>query len=314
MNDRKRQYIKLLTNTLYDVQAVRKAIDNRIGAFVRSNDVSAENMADELKESLSDLSHQMEMNIEKQIGRAVQSMPITKWLKLVRGIGPRLSGSLIGMLEDIGRFDTVAKLWAYCGMDVIPVCQVCSKICLQDKNKHRFLSRQTDRRWQTHLLQNNGEEEDSKARQKLLATEELFKETVYKESLKKLCQCDEPEPKDVAPKRQYFKGLLLTHNPFLRMTCWKVAGQFVRQGKFYRTYYETQKEFYTNRDGDKISKLHVENRARRATSKLFLSHLWEMWRKSEGLEAGQIYLQYKLGDDFDKYHTYINPPYFDIYG
>lgn len=143
--------------------------------------------------------------------------------------------------------------------------------------------------------------------------EEVWKRDSYLENQKKLCHCDNPEIKMVAPKRMYFKGLLLTHNPFLKATCWKIAGQFVRQGKFYRTYYDQQKAYYLKRDGDTLSLGHIENRARRAVAKLFLSHLWEMWRKSLGMPAGKIYLQHKLGDDFDKYHTYIDPPYVDLF-
>lgn len=144
-------------------------------------------------------------------------------------------------------------------------------------------------------------------------TEEDFKRKAYVESEKKLCQCDEPVIVGRAPKRMYFKGLLLTHSPFMKMTCFKIAGQFVRQGKFYRTIYEQKKEYYTRRDSDSITPLHIENRARRATVKLFLSHLWWMWRKSEGLEVGEIYLQHALGEEFAKRHTLIEPPYSDIF-
>lgn len=325
MNERQQQYIKLLTNTMYDIQALRKALDNRIFAFSAEGDTSHKRMSVELKEELSGLAHAMEDAIEKRIGRAVEVAPIMRWLKLVKGIGPRYAGSLIGMLERIDRFETISALWSYCGMEVITICTECERIHLTGDEKGKFLRRQAERRFETHQLQEQvftrkevvtltlnspGLTEEQR---ELLESSEDWQFEQYKKSEAKLCKCDEPVIGYVAPKRQYFSGLLLTHNPFLKMTCWKISGQFVKQGKFYRAIYESKKEFYTGRDGGKLTKLHIENRARRAMVKLFLSHLWEMWRKADGLPAGEIYLQYRLGDEFAKHHTLITPPYSNIF-
>jgi hypothetical protein len=38
-----------------------------------------------------------------------------------------------------------------------------------------------------------------------------------------------------------------------------------------------------------------------------------MWRRSKGLQGGMIYLQYKLGEEFAKHHTLIEPPYGDTF-
>ena len=53
--------------------------------------------------------------------------------------------------------------------------------------------------------------------------------------------------------------------------------------------------------------------ARRATVKLFLSHLWMMWRRSLDLPIGKTWLQTQRGFDWDA-HTFIPPPHKDIYG
>ena len=325
MNERQQQYIKLLTNTMYDVQALRKALDNRIFAFSNHPDLSHHVMAKELKDDLSALAHEMEQVIEKRIAKAVQVAPVMRWLTLVKGIGPRYSGSLIGMLETIRRFPTVSALWSYCGMDVITICASCNKIHLTGRERHVFLDRQVKRRWAVHLLKDklftreeaitlSRENPDLSDKQReVLENYGTWTFDEYQKNDAKLCRCEEPDVKHVAPKRQYFSGLLLTHNPFLKMTCWKIAGQFVKQGKFYRTHYDQQKEFYTQRDGDTLTKGHIENRARRAMVKIFLSHLWEMWRRAEGLPSGETYLQYKLGGEFARHHTLIKPPYDSIF-
>ena len=312
MNENQRQYVKLLNSTLYDAQKLRVALFNRIDAAEREGDARQKRVAGELRDEVGGFIKDLEMAMEKRIGRAVQAAEIMKWLKAVKGIGPRYSGTLIGMVGNPP--ETVSQLWSLCGMDTIPVCdnddcvrfitvrgkkKRIQRIAYEGKDRAYFLNRQVERRYEQHLRKEEPEE----------VNEEEYKREWYLKSDKHLCQCDDPLIKIVAPQRFYFTNLLLNHNPFLKMTCWKIAGQFVRQGKFYRTTYDQYKDMYTKRDGDILTLGHIENRARRATVKLFLSHLWEMWRKSLGLEAGTIYLQYKLGADFDKYHTYIDPPY-----
>lgn len=116
-----------------------------------------------------------------------------------------------------------------------------------------------------------------------------------------------------APSRRYFGSLLLTHTPFGKTTCWKIAGQFVRQGDFYRQHYDKVKARYIERDGDTKSDGHIDNMARRATVKLFLSHFWMMWRRSLDLPIGEIWLQQQR-NWFTDGHKFIPPPHKDIYG
>jgi hypothetical protein len=303
MLERRAEYVKMLTCALYDVQKIRVMIDNRIDAFVRGGDDISEGLADDLKSRLSELANRMERNIAQDVGKAVATIPVMCWLEKVKGIGPRFSGSLVGILAPITRFENVSKLLTYCGQSVIPVCNECGRLAFGVQEKAKFLNRQAERRWEIHQLRESEE----------VADEEEFMRTAYTDSEKKLCQCDSSDVQWVAPTRKWFKGLLMNYNPFMKMTCWKISGQFVKQGKFYRTIYEQKKEYYTARDGDTISKGHIENRARRAVINLFLSHLWEMWRISEGLPAGEIYLQHRLGEEFAKHHTLIKPPHCDIY-
>lgn len=297
-----RQYVKLLTTAMYDVQKLRIMIDNRIGQFKRDSaeDESKKALADKLNATISKLANDMESNISSQLASAVEEMPIMEWLHKVKGIGPRYSGSLIGMINELP--ETVSALWKYCGMHTIDVCITCKKMYLIGDAKFKFLNHQADRRWETHLKKEEHGTYD----------ETEFKLLAYREGEKALCKCEMPEVRNIAPKAMYYKGLLLDFSPFLKSTCWKIAGQFVRQGDFYRKYYETVKEKY-QKDCPNITAGHIENRARRATAKMFLSHLWEMWRRAEGKPSGTFYLKYRLGEDFEKHHTLIEPPYSDTF-
>ena len=307
-------YVKLLTNGMYDIQEVRKAVENRITMFSKSEDEETAEVANELQVIIAKKLRDTEDSMADQIAEHVKDIPITKWLNEVRGIGPRLSGSLIGIIGDLP--DNISQLWSYCGMATIPVCESCAKlsdtksksskthkktqkIAYQGEARIIFCRKQADRRWEQHSRQ----KEDSK-----IENEEEFKEKAYNDTEAKLCQCENPVIVNVATHPRLFKGLLLTYNPFLKMTCWKISGQFVKQGSYYRKVYEQAKARYQKNES--LTKMHIENRARRYTVKLFLSHLHEMWSKSEGREVNEFY--YKQYGDFSGHH-YIPPPYNDIY-
>lgn len=307
----KRAYIKLLTTAMYDVQAVRKAVDNRIGAFSKATDEETKGMAEELNAVIAKKLHDTEDSIADSIADHVKDVPIMQWLNNISGIGPRLSGSLIGMIGELP--DTVSQLWTYCGQANIPVCETCKKTVIkkgkpvtiyrhayQGDERIKFCRTQAHRRWET----NQKKKDDALLPEK----QEEFEDEAYKATENKLCQCETPGLRNVAPDLRYFEGLLLTFNPFLKMTCWKISGQFIIQGKFYRNIYDQAKAKYLA--DESLTKIHAENRARRYVVKLFLSHLHEMWSKSEGKEVKPFY--YKEFGDFTG-HTYIDPPYKDIF-
>ena len=60
----------------------------------------------------------VEKRIVKYLHREVQAASVWPWLSSIKGIGPRLGGMLIGLI-DITRCDTVSALWRYAGLAVI---------------------------------------------------------------------------------------------------------------------------------------------------------------------------------------------------
>jgi len=224
----------------------------------------------------------MEKALERDLSQAVEDMAIMRWLKEVRGIGTRFSASLVSIIMDIGDWPVVSAVWSYFGMDTITVCLNCRSISLEGADRIEFLMKQAQRRWRLHQLR----------KEKSGVNEEDFITSAFADSEKELCSCEEPDVHEVAPKREFFHGLLITWNPFAKTTVYKIASQFVKQGGFYRIHYDRAKAFYVNRDGDRLTPGHIEQRARRVVAKLFLSHVFEMWRRSEGLPGGKIYLQH----------------------
>lgn len=89
-------------------------------------------------------------------------------------------------------------------------------------------------------------------------------------------------------------GQKLGYNKRLKTICHKVGTQFLMCGSPYRREYDSAREYYeANRP--EWNKRHCDLAARRKMIKLWLSHLWEVWRKIEGLPTPNFYSHEKLG-------------------
>ncbi len=72
--------------------------------------------------------HSQLVEIEKRTVKYLESecaaSSVWPWLSQIKGIGPRLGGMLIGLI-DIRRANTVSALWRYAGQAVVFPCQHC---------------------------------------------------------------------------------------------------------------------------------------------------------------------------------------------
>jgi hypothetical protein len=209
----------------YAIQDQRIAMSNRVTAYHKLGyDLRhSEEILDGFKE------------LEKRAGKLIAGMVAREsiyqaFLRQVKGCGPLISGSLISMIGDPGRFNTISTLWAYAGLDV-----------------------------------RNGK----------------------------------------APKRA--KGEVANWNGELRtVLVGKLVPSFIKlkdKDCFGRELYDQYKRFYQERDSDTVSKLQIENRARRKVAKVFLSCLWVAWRRLKGLPVTEPYAFDKLGG----HHQLITP-------
>lgn len=97
------------------------------------------------------------------------------------------------------------------------------------------------------------------------------------------------------------KNVPLSYNQGLKTICHKIATQFMMNNSPYRQEYDIAKEYYEINRPD-WTKGHKDFAAKRKMIKLFLSHLWETWRKIEGLPTTAPYSHDKLG------HTHLKTP------
>ena len=117
-----------------------------------------------------------------------------------------------------------------------------------------------------------------------------------------------------APRK--VKGQKVTWNKNLRIMCWRLGVSLIRARGAYYHYYQEMKVMYERRYEGRIVKAkkgesvpagmitikHIHNMALRRMIKIFLSHLWEVWREAEGLAVSAPYAIDRLG-----YVTPIEP-------
>jgi hypothetical protein len=97
------------------------------------------------------------------------------------------------------------------------------------------------------------------------------------------------------------KGEKLHYNARLKTSCYLVATSFLRCNSPYRRIYDDAREYYlANRP--EWTKAHQHNAAMRKMIKVWLSHLWEVWREIEGKPVRNLYAIDRLGHEH-----YISP-------
>ena len=104
------------------------------------------------------------------------------------------------------------------------------------------------------------------------------------------------------------KGQTANWNAKIRSCCLGVmVPNFVRLKAhadcFGRVLYDRYKAFYTGRDGGKLSKGHIDNRAKRKVAKIFLSSLWTAWRMLDNLPVSEPWIAR------DEQHTHMIKPF-----
>lgn len=104
----------------------------------------------------------------------------------------------------------------------------------------------------------------------------------------------------------------ITYYPWLRRCLWLVGEQEVKQGRYYRQQYDREKQRLTelhnqiNPSQEPWPQHRIHNVAKWAMVKFFMSHLWEMWLRSEGQPSRQPYVIEVL-----KHPTYYEPPVYN---
>ncbi len=279
MNQQLRDDLRFINKFLYAIQKYRIELEN----WIRAKERDGINPLKTAKKLFADIEAQ-EKAAEGMANEIVKPTAIwEEFFQHIKGVGPRLSTSLLAEIGDISRFDTVSCLWAFMAM----IAEYVKAKCLKG---HKIIM-SSDKHKECPIPCNRDSEP---CRGKLEYIERI---------------------KGEAPKR--IRGYHYLFNTRLKMICWKVGEQLVKQGnKHYRNIYDKAKIYYANKarkegltiipaavlktkkkaDKEKyISEGHIHNRAKRKMVKMFISNLWEAWRLCEGLEVRPPYVIEKLG-------------------
>ena len=108
--------LRVMADLYYQIQKARVAMGNRKSAIERGVDSGDTAWLASWQERL----HGMEAEIVGDMGRLLHEQPAWVWLKTVKGIGPTLGGKVIALIDDIGKFDTISKLWSFAGYGLYP--------------------------------------------------------------------------------------------------------------------------------------------------------------------------------------------------
>ncbi len=290
-----KQNLHRLITSIYDVQDMRLRFEARFKATEESQYAA-------YADNLFTLEQIMKDSAERQ----TKLYPIHEWIIAQKGLSYDLAGQLIGVIDDIKRFENVSKLWAYFGLAVVDVCQ--------NKGCGRQWYAPTEKAVKISNIKRRQKEQEDK---KIVKTKS---DPIPAESM--VCNCEHPNL--IRKSQKPIAGCLLDYNPTAKMLALgKVAIQFVKQGDLYRKLYEEFRAVYENRDDLKAevdSKKgkktkgkggttvettgtdHINKMAMRKMVKIFLQHLWVEWRTLENLPVSDPYVIARMG-----HSDYIKP-------
>jgi hypothetical protein len=192
-----------------------------------------------------------ERDLLRQLSERIARHPAWHWLERVRGVGPSLAARLLARLE-IDRAPTPSSFWSYCGLATV-VAEVyrCSECGYE-------LSLAVGRSVRSgHRVPTSGQPCPGA-----------------------LAPIGEG-PRRVAQPRPT-RGEDAPYDREAKKLCYLIGISFVRQGDTYKRYYQEQRDRLDIAKPDWIPRRrHLT--ALRMTEKLFLAHLWLVWRERLGL-------------------------------
>jgi hypothetical protein len=247
--------LRHLADTYMQCQRLRIANSNRAFASTKGTDeTTPEPFVVEVAADFEAL----EKKIFRQMKRTVKHHPAWEWLDNIKGMGPTLSTQVLGLIADIEKFDTVSKLWSFSGYG------------LKDGKRQVPIKGQKlsyNRRLKTALY-NCGDS--------FIKSRSPYRD-IYDES-----KAYYRLGKQIAPLRR----ILGEDRPGEEL----IVLRETPEGK--KEWDKLIKEANKKAGEDQAvwSDGHVDNAARRKMVKLFLSHLWLVWREAEGLEVSDPYV------------------------
>lgn len=260
--------LRNLVDIYYDFQGQRIQTQLRIGASERENTLSKEELSLFGITTIMENAKNFELDLEKLIKKQLLNHALyTQYFVKIQGIGPLLSAGLIAYIDDIEKFKHVSSLWQYAGFGMNRYCPECKKPTSIEVK---------------------------------YSTGKIAKKLHPFENCPECGHATNP----ILQKRQ--SGYQSNWNDKLKVLGWKAATSFVKQSatksKYRKLYDQIKIDERRKHPTKKIIKGktffndgHINNRAMRKVSKIFLAHVWQTWRRQQGLEVTEPYAKQLLG-------------------
>lgn len=209
-----------------------------------------------------------ERELYREMVQALKGHVCWPWLSQVKGIGATLSCKLLARL-DPHKAPSASSFWSYCGMGTVPgeryACGVCGLV----------------RDWPVGYNVTGKHTALGSTRQCAGA----------------LMKIADPEHGVRAAQPKPARGQKASYDQYAKKVMYLVGTGFVKAkgGKFEQVYRKERAKLDRERPGWPDGRKHLT--ALRKVEKLFLSLLWEVWRKALGLPTPAPYAFHTLGHD-----------------
>lgn len=267
-----------LVDSMLAIQNWRVATQVRNSHLLRN-----EGQGDENTRTVFQKTQELEEFIENLVADQLKTHPAYHWFSRIKGIGNENIAKIVGLI-DINRAPTVSSLWKYAGYHVVDG---------KGPKKTKGQKLEYNARLRTMCWRTAG--------------------ALMKAGLRQVCaQCQAPrkrtEDNDVAPCRcgsTVFQATAKTRYAEIYLAeKARLTERYAREGRQIVPAAKLPKKDGKHYEPpDMISEGHLHNQALRKMTKLFLSHLWLVWRSAEGLPIREPYVQEKMG------HTTIIDPW-----
>lgn len=202
-----------------------------------------------------------EQELRRAMNTALAEHPAWPWLSQVKGIGATLAAKLLARL-DVSRAPHPSSFWSYCGLATVPGVEYrCTTCGLRTSYPVRYRVKPVHTRPDDgttcagQLTQGRGPEQNIRVAQ--------------------------PRPAS---------GEKASYDQYAKKVCYLIGVSFVRSKSAYGEFYRRERQrLAEERPGWTTGRLHYA--ALRKTEKLFLAHLWVVWRRVAGLPIEAPYAQ-----------------------
>lgn len=301
--------IKLAVRGLYDAQKLRIQLSLRIQRLVRDGIMEEDEAKTFFKLPFSWF-EKAEHEMQKLVVRETKNLPIVKsWLLKVRGVGPRIAGLMVANIAPIERFPNVAKLWAYAGLAVKDGRAV-KREKGQKSNWNQELKTTAWKLAQSFVKQGGAYRDVyDRYKSRIIERETNKGSDIYHQVNGKWKLIDFSQAQVETHDQTASHDIGETQRPAASQSTRENHSSVASQNNL-----ETQDRCASQAANETQAQIaipkspewtlgRINNMALRYTAKMFLSHLWQVWREMEGLETRLPYPVEYLG------HTTILDPW-----